>query len=72
MMTVKAKQKLFTYSEVSHLTGICAAHLHNFAKRHHLGFVAHSADASGSQAYQRLFTPWDLNVLAILCPRCIH
>jgi hypothetical protein len=37
MITIKASQKIFTYAEVANLTGICAEHLHNLAKRHRLG-----------------------------------
>jgi len=33
MITIKANQKIFTYAEVANLTGICAEHLHNLAKR---------------------------------------
>lgn len=34
MITLKASQKLFTYAEITRLTGICAEHLANLAKRH--------------------------------------
>ena len=72
MITVKASQKIFTYTEVANLTGICAEHLHNFAKRHRLGFIARTAESFGDEAGQWLFTPWDLMVLATLFPRCTH
>jgi hypothetical protein len=72
MITIKASQKIFTYAEVANLTGICAEHLHNFANRHRLGFIARAAEALGNQAQQRLFTPWDLMVLATLFKRCAH
>lgn len=72
VITVKASQKLFTYAEVVNLTGICIEHLHKFAKRHRLGFVAHAAEVAGIKADQRLFTPWDLNILVTLLPRCTH
>jgi hypothetical protein len=72
MITIKASQKIFTYAEVAHLTGICAEHLHNFTKRHRLGFTTRAAEPLGNQAQQRLFTPWDLMVLATLFPRCAH
>jgi hypothetical protein len=70
MITIKASQKLFTCSEVAHLTGICADDLQQFARRRHLGFVAHAGGTS--QTEQWLFTPWDLAVLVILFPRCAH
>jgi len=54
------------------LTGICVEHLHNFAKRRRLGFIARVAAAAGDQADQWLFTPWDLTVLVTLFPRCTH
>ena len=72
MITAKANQKIFTYAEVANLTGICAEHLHNFAKRHRLGFITRAAEPLGHQAQQWLFTPWDLMVLATLFPRCAH
>jgi hypothetical protein len=72
MITVKAKQSIFTYSELSELTGICGDHLHNLAKRHCLGFVVRTAETSGIQADQWLFTPSDLTVLVTLFPRCTH
>ena len=72
MITIKASQKIFTYVEVASLTGICAEHLHNFAKRHRLGFITRAAESLGNQAQQRLFTPWDLMVIAALFPRCAH
>jgi hypothetical protein len=71
MVTVKASQKLFTYAEAANLTGICVEHLHNFAKRRRLGFIARAA-AAGDQADQWLFTPWDLTVLVTLFPHCTH
>ena len=54
------------------LQWICIEHLHSAAKRFRLGFVAQSFEKAGTQAEQWLFTPWDLNVLAILFPRCNH
>lgn len=72
MVTVKARQKIFTYAEVASLTGICAEHLRNVAKRHRLGFIARTAETAGTQADQWLFTPWDLTVLVNLFPRCTH
>ena len=72
MITVKASQKLFTYAEVANLTGICIEHLGSAAKRFRLGFIAQSFEKAGTQAEQWLFTPWDLNVLAVLFPRCNH
>jgi hypothetical protein len=72
MMTIKASQRIFTYAEAENLTGICAEHLHNFAKRHRLGFITRAAEPLGHHAQQRLFTPWDLMVLATLFPRCAH
>ena len=72
MITVKASPKIFTYAEVANLTGICAEHLQNLAKRHRLGFFARAAERLGTQAEHRFFTPWDLIVLATLFPRCAH
>ena len=72
MITVKASQRIFTYSEVANLTGICAEHLHDFAKRHRLGFITRAAETLGNEADQWLFAPWDLMVLATLFPRCAH
>jgi len=72
MITVKASQKLFTYAEVVNLTGICVEHLHNFVKRHRLGFIASATKAAGTKADDLLFTPWDLTVLVSLFPRCTH
>jgi hypothetical protein len=72
MITVKASQKLFTCPEVANLTGICVEHLRSTAKRFRLGFIAQSFEKAGTQAEQLLFTPWDLNALVILFPRCNH
>ena len=72
MITIKASQKIFTYAEVANLTGICAEHLHNFANRHRLGFITRAAEPLANQVQQRLFTPWDLMVLATLFKRCAH
>jgi hypothetical protein len=72
MVTVKASQKLFTYSEVANLTGICVEHLRSAAKRFRLGFITQSFEKAGTQAEQWLFTPGDLNVLVALFPRCNH
>lgn len=72
MITVKASQKLFTYAEVVNLTGICVEHLHNFAKRRRLGFIARAAEAAVIEGDRWLFTPWDLTVLVNLFPRCTH
>jgi len=72
MITVKASQKIFTYAEVANLTGICAEHLQNLAKRHRLGFIARATESFGSEVEHWLFTPWDLMVLVSLFPRCTH
>lgn len=72
MITVKASQKIFTYAEVVKLTGICAEHLENLARRHRLGFIARAAERLGNQAAHWFFTPWDLIVLTTLFPRCAH
>ena len=72
MITVKASQKIFTYTEVMNLTGICADHLENLAKRHRLGFIAQAAETQGKQTDRWFFNPWDLMVLATLFPRCAH
>jgi len=72
MVTVKSSQKIFTDDEVAWLTGICVEHLHNFARRRHLGFIARAAEAAGKQADQWLFTLSDLMVLVTLFPKCTH
>jgi hypothetical protein len=72
MVTVKSSQKIFTDSEVASLTGICVEHLHNFAKKRHLGFIARAAEAAGRQADQWLFTLSDLMVLTTLFEKCSH
>ena len=72
MITVKAGQKIFTYAEVMNLTGICSGHLHNLAKRHRLGFIAHVAETAGTRADQSLFTPCDSTLLVTLFPHCTH
>jgi hypothetical protein len=48
MITVKARQKRFTYAETTNLIGICAEHLENIANRHRLGFVARAAETRGN------------------------
>jgi hypothetical protein len=70
MITIKASQKIFTYAEIANLTGICAEHLHNLAKRHRLGFFASTSLANQGEHW--FFTPWDLIVLTTLFPRCPH
>jgi hypothetical protein len=72
MVTVKSSQKIFTDYEVASLTGICVEHLHNFAKKRHLGFIARAAEAAGRQADQWLFTLSDLMVLTTLFEKCSH
>ena len=72
MITVKASQKIFTHAEVVNLTGICVEHLHNFVKRHRLGFIARAAETTKVQTDQLFFTPWDLTLLVTLFPRCTH
>lgn len=72
MITVKASQKIFTYGEVTNLTGICVKHLEKFAKRHRLGFIARAAEAPSNLIDQWFFSQWDLMVLATLFPRCAH
>jgi hypothetical protein len=47
MITVKASQKIFTYEEVTNLTGICAEHLQNLVRRHHLGFISRAGETPG-------------------------
>jgi len=71
MITVKASQKIFTRSEVTNLTGICAGHLQNLAKRHRLGFISRTGKLE-NHAEQWLFTSKDLMVLAILFQPCAH
>jgi hypothetical protein len=70
MITVKASQSIFTYEEVMNLTGICAEHLHNFAKRHHLGFSVRGAETTGNHRW--FLDRCDLMVLARLFPGCSH
>lgn len=72
MITIKVSQKIFTYAEAAHFTGICAKHLHDLSKSHRLGFITRAAESLGSQAEHWLFTPWDLMVLTTLFPRCDH
>jgi hypothetical protein len=72
MITVKASQQIFTYAEVTNLTGICAEHLQNLAKRHHLGLFVRGAETTGNQTDRWFFDRWDLMVLAKLFPRCSH
>ena len=72
MVTVKSSQKIFTDDEAAWLTGICVEHLHNFARRRLLGFIARAAEAAGKQADQWLFTLSDLMVLVTLFPKCTH
>jgi len=72
LVKVKSSQKIFTEAEVASLTGICAEHLHNFARSRHLGFIARAAEAAGARADQWLFTLSDLMVLVTLFPRCTH
>jgi len=72
MVTVKSSQKVFTEEEISRLTGICLEHLRALARSKHLGFIARAAEAAGEQAERLLFTSSDLNVLAVLFPRCQH
>jgi len=72
MITVKASQRIFTYAEVANLTGICAEHLGDLAKRHRLGFIARATETRSNQTDQWLFSPWDLMVLAMLFSRCAH
>lgn len=72
MITVKANQKIFTYAQVMNLTGICAEHLQNLARRHHLGFISRTEDTPGNETDQWFFNRSDLAVLATLFPRCAH
>jgi hypothetical protein len=72
MITTKATQKIFTYTEAASLTGICPDHLDSLAKRHRLGFIARATEIQGSRTDQWFFGPWDLMVLATLFPRCAH
>jgi len=72
MLNFKASQKIFTHAEVVNLTGISVEHLHNLAKRHRLGFIAHVAETAGTRADQSLFTPCDSTLLVTLFPHCTH
>jgi hypothetical protein len=71
MITFKASQKIFTCAETADLTGICAGHLQNLAKRHCLGFISRTGTLE-NHAEQWLFTSKDLAVLAILFQPCTH
>jgi hypothetical protein len=68
MITVKASQEIFTYAEVANLTGVCAEHLENLAKRHRLGFIARATETQGNQTDQWCFRPRDLMVLSDVVP----
>jgi hypothetical protein len=68
----QSEPKIFTYAEVVNLTGICVEHLHNFVKRHRLGFIARADETVKVQTDQLFFTPWDLTLLVTLFPRCTH
>jgi hypothetical protein len=57
MITVKASQKRFTYAETTNVTGICAEHLENIARRHRLGFLAQAAETQGDQTDGWFFRP---------------
>jgi hypothetical protein len=72
MITVKASQKLFTYAEVTNLTGICAEHLESLARRHRLGLIARAAVTQGKHTDEWFFRPWDLMFLVTLFPGCAH
>ena len=72
MITLKASQKFSMYAEVSNLTGNCAEHLENFAKRSRLGFIARASEIRGHETDQWLFGPWYLMFLAVLFSRCSH
>lgn len=72
MITLKASQKIFTYEEVVNLTGICVEHLHNFVKRHRLGFIARAAETARVHTDQLFFTPCDLTLLVTMFPPCAH
>jgi len=51
MITVKASQKIFTYAEVTNLTGICAEHLENLVKASPVGL--HCTSHSDSEQPDR-------------------
>jgi hypothetical protein len=72
MIAVKASQKIFTYAEVTNLTGICVEHLQNLVRRHHLGFISRASETAGNETDQWFFNPSDLAVLVTLFPRCAH
>jgi hypothetical protein len=72
MITIKASHKIFTYAEVTNLTGICAEHLENLANRHRLGFIARATETRDNQTDKWFFSPWDLMILVTLFPRCAH
>jgi hypothetical protein len=72
MITVKASQKIFTYEQVTKLTGICGEHLENHARRHHLGFISRAGETPEKETDQWFFNASDLSVLVMLFPRCAH
>ena len=72
MITVKASQRIFTYEQVTNLTGICAEHLENLARRHHLGFISRAGETHGNETDQWFFNASDLAALVKLFPRCAH
>ena len=72
MLTMKAKNRIFTTTEAAELTGICLGHLESFAKRRNLGFITRNAEMVGDQGDQRLFTVWDLTAVVTLLAPCSH
>ena len=72
LITIKASQKIFTYAEVTRLTGIGAEHLERLAKRHRLGLIAPTTGRAGDQTERWFFNPSDLMVLTTLFRSCAH
>ena len=72
MITLKASQQIFTYAKVTNLTGICAEHLQDFVRRHHLGCISRASEIPGNETDQWFFNASDLAVLVKLFPRCAH
>jgi hypothetical protein len=55
MITVKASQEIFILRRGHNLTGTCAEHLENVARRHRLGFIAQATETQGNQTDRWLF-----------------
>jgi hypothetical protein len=56
-ITEKASQKLFTFAEVTNLTGICVEHLEILTKRHRPGLTERAVEAQSNETGERFFRP---------------